>query len=388
MLAKNEESVNKFQTLYLHLSNSKVKLAFCFNDDRIFLVASDYNTRWPSVVMRERWAEAEISDYKLSGVPHVVGKEDIKKFILDLFKQKYGTEYIEKYFSHPGKIIMINLGEEKPVNDGYYSWLEEEFDGVAYNYDDHIFGNRINTFLRDRSLEFINRYLPKRSRILEIGCGTGAETMQLIRDGHEVVAADISSNMLSILYEKARNEKLLDNLTTLKLRASKIDQLLKKFGDGYFDLAYSTFGALNCEPSIEVVPKFLSRLLTNDGYFIAGVYNKFCLSETVIDIVTLKLNRLLWRIKNPISEGRSRFCLDVYSFSYPEFVNLFRPFFTPVNTIGVPVLLPPSNFKRLVNGFGSRYNIVRSVDKSLSSIWPFKFLGDHFLVALKQRQYV
>ena len=209
--------------------------------------------------------------------------------------------------------------------------------------------------------------------------------MKLIRDGHEVVAVDISSNMLNILYEKARKEKLSDNLITLKLRASMIDQLIKRFDDGYFDLTYSTFGALNCEPSIEVIPEYLFRLLKKDGYFIAGVYNKFCLSETVIDLVTLRFNRLLWRIKNPIKEGRSRFCLDIYSFSYPEFISLFSPFFTPVSTIGVPVLLPPSNFHRLIDEFGSRYEILKSIDKSLSRLWPFKFLGDHFLVALKRK---
>ena len=210
--------------------------------------------------------------------------------------------------------------------DSYYLWLEEEFDSVAYNYDEHIFGNKINTLLRDRSIEFLTGYLPKKSRILEIGCGTGAETLKMIRDGHEVVAVDISSNMLDILYEKARKENLTDNLTTFKLRASMIDQLLKNFGDGYFDLTYSTFGALNCEPSIEIIPKYIFRLLKRDGYFIAGVYNKFCLSETMLNLLSLRLNRLLWRIKNPIKEGRSRFCLDVYSFSYPEFINLFNPY--------------------------------------------------------------
>lgn len=385
MLTKNEESVNKFQKLELYLDDYKVELAFCFNGNRIFLIASDYNARWPSTLMRKKWAEVGVSEYKLSGVPHVVGKEEDKKFILGIFKEKYGTNYFEKYFLNPGKIITINLGENRPVNDNYYSWLEEEFDSVAYNYDKHIFGNRINTLLRDRSVEFLTKYLPKKSRILEIGCGTGAETMKLIRDGHEVVAVDISSNMLNILYEKARKEKLSDNLITLKLRASMIDQLIKRFDDGYFDLTYSTFGALNCEPSIEVIPEYLFRLLKKDGYFIAGVYNKFCLSETVIDLVTLRFNRLLWRIKNPIKEGRSRFCLDIYSFSYPEFISLFSPFFTPESTIGVPVLLPPSNFHRLIDGFGSRYEILKSIDKSLSRLWPFKFLGDHFLVALKRK---
>ena len=142
--------MNKFQKLELYLDNDKVELAFCFNDNRMFLIASDYNARWPSILMRRKWAEVGISEYKLSGVPHVVGKEEDKKFIRGLFKQKYGTKYFEKYFFNPGKIITINLGENRPVDDNYYSWLEEEFDSVAYNYDKHIFGNRINTLLRDR----------------------------------------------------------------------------------------------------------------------------------------------------------------------------------------------------------------------------------------------
>jgi len=50
--------------------------------------------------------------------------------------------------------------------------------------------------------------VPDGSAIAEIGCGTGAFTMRLARAGYDMTAVDLSSDMLSVAYNKAADEGL------------------------------------------------------------------------------------------------------------------------------------------------------------------------------------
>ncbi|MCL4421109.1 MAG: methyltransferase domain-containing protein [Candidatus Thermoplasmatota archaeon] len=363
-----------------------VRLAFVHEEDNIFVISTDSGAKWPSHILRERSAELNAEGQQFRGLPFLVSEVTEKREIIQKFVNKYGEAYVSRYFAHPSRIIKIKIGPNGIAGkESYYEWLEEEFDTVADDYDEHIFGNIVNVLLRNRSLNVLRRYLPKNSSVLEIGCGTGAETLELLKDGHNVLAVDISGRMLRNIEEKARLEGLSDNLKTRKMSASMLDLLLREDGEQIYDLAYSTYGALNCEPNIEKMVGPLSLLLKRKGHFVAGVYNKFCLSETLIQLSSMKFNQLSWRLRNPVLEGRSRFCIDVYSFTPSEFFRIFSHYFTVNEIIGVPIIFPPSNYKKLFPFIKNRYNQIDWLDQKLSRVWPTKFLGDHFLMVLGQK---
>jgi ubiquinone/menaquinone biosynthesis C-methylase UbiE len=371
-------------SLTVHTGGKPVKLAYAESDDSIYVISTDFSARWPSHILRNGSASLTVNDSEITGFPALVTSPDDKEMIIGMFTNKYGSDYVSRYFSNPARYIRISMnGSKETAGSNYYTWLEEEFDSVADHYDNHIFGNRINMLLRKRSLEMMRKYSTRAARIIEIGCGTGAETLELLKDGHEVFALDISGRMLDNVREKANKDGYGSMLTTVKMRASDIGDILPTVGENAFDLGYSTYGALNCEPEIEKLPEVLSRLIKPAGYFVAGVYNKYCVSETLANIVSLKLQRLFWRFRNPISEGRSRFCIDVYSFSINEFMKIFGDHFERVETAGVPVILPPSNFNRIINGVSRKFDSLSTLDRLVSERWPWKYLGDHFLVALK-----
>ncbi|MCW6168970.1 MAG: methyltransferase domain-containing protein [Thermoplasmatales archaeon] len=373
-------------SLSLDVRGKLVRLAFVYEDDTIFVISTDSGARWPSHILRERSAALDLMGQKRKGVPYLIGDLTEKREVIQKFTNKYGDAYVSKYFSHPSRIIKIKLGIDGGLDkENYYEWLEEEFDTVADDYDEHIFGNIVNVLLRNRSLKVLRQYLPKNSSILEIGCGTGAETLELLKDGHSVLAVDISGRMLQNIKEKAKLEGLNDKLETRKMSASMIDILLREEGEQMFDLGYSTYGALNCEPHIEKMARPLSLLLKKDGHFVAGVYNKFCLSELMIQLSSMKFNQLSWRFRNPVPEGRSRFCIDVYSFTPSEFFRIFSDYFNVSEIIGVPVIFPPSNYKKLFPFIKNRYRQMNWLDEKLSGVWPTKFLGDHFLMVMGQK---
>jgi len=207
----------------------------------------------------------------------------------------------------------------------------------------------------------------------------------MLKRGYNVTAVDISQNMIDIVREKARKEGLLEHLTTYRSRASELGRIAKEMEPGYFSGCYSTYGALNCEPFIKRIPEPLHDLISGKGYFIAGVYNRFCMAETIMHVASLNPAGLLWRIRRFVPEGHSRFCIDVYSYSVHEFVDIFRSEFVPVEVKGIPVILPPSNFTRALKFVDRKIRTIDYIDRRIGRKWPFKYLGDHFLIVLKNQ---
>lgn len=373
-----------------HLSvvfdESTVDLAYASENNWIYLICTDTVSRWPSRLLRTGHALLRISSKECNGYASLVTTDQEKIKIENLFRLKYGDTYFTRYFSHPGRYIRVDISEGRVSWDkDYYEWLAEEFDSESGIYDDHIFGNSINRLLRDRSMEIIYRYLKPSSMVLDIGCGSGTETMEVLKHGCKVVAIDISGGMLNVVEQKAKKSGLLANLSTIRVRASGVDEVLNRYGSQSFDLIYSTYGALNCDPEIERIPPVIAELLRPGGHFIAGVYNKFCLSEFIIQVLFLRFRRIPDRFRNPILEGHSRFCIDVYSFSPGEFNSLFRSHMKLVSISGSPVLIPPSNYRRFMDIAGEGFKKFDRIDRFLSTKWPFSLLGDHFISVFQKK---
>jgi hypothetical protein len=91
-------------------------------------------------------------------------------------------------------------------------------------------------------------------------------------------------------------------------------------------------------------------------------------------------------MRAPVPEGRSRFCIDVYPYSSQYISRLFGDYFRTVRVEGVPVILPPSNYSSKMFPPGKNHSFLISVDSLLSTYFPFKFIGDHFLISMKRKK--
>jgi SAM-dependent methyltransferase len=61
---------------------------------------------------------------------------------------------------------------------------------------------------RDMTWRYLDKYLPRRGRILEVGCATGAYTIPLARRGYTVTAIDFSPKELELCRKKVQDERL------------------------------------------------------------------------------------------------------------------------------------------------------------------------------------
>lgn len=375
------------EVLEVGVAGSWVPLSYVAIAGLVYLLASDSRSRWCSFVLRNGYADIRQGGASIRGSAALVSDPRLREQITSMFVRKYGADRFAKWFPHAGRMICVALNEPLAERQGkrYFEWLESEFDAVSADYDRHITGNMINMFLRERSLSFMRSVFPDGCRLLEIGCGSGMETLPMLREGHEIVALDISSSMLEVVHRKAKLEGLEGRLTTIKMRAGDTAGLQSLRDTGLFGGCYSTYGALNCEPSLDGIPSALHSILQADGKFIAGIFNKYCLTEMIAYAATFRLRRAFRRLRNPILEGNSRFCVDVYSHSFAGFSQLFVPYFSIGNTIGVPVLLPPSDLERYARKFDRHPAAIRALEGRMSKTWPFRMLGDHFLVEMTRK---
>jgi SAM-dependent methyltransferase len=206
------------------------------------------------------------------------------------------------------------------------------------------------------------------------------ETIPLLKEGHEILAVDISSRMLEVVREKAKAEGLSERLRVWKGRARDLGKVVDDYGSHAFDGGYSTYGALNCEPNLDFLPGTVATLLRRNAAFVAGVYNRWCLFEMLGYATTFQWRRAFGRRKNPVLVGTSRFCVDVYAYSVADFVALFGRPWRVIRVEAVPIILPPSDLTNYAEKFARHFERLAGWDGFLGRHWPWGFLGDHFLL--------
>ena len=373
-------------SLLLRSRGAPVPLGFAEDADAVYLIARERSAQWPIEALRAGEVELDLPSGRTRGPVELVSDQIERERIIDLFRARYGPARFQRYYDHPARVLRVrrNVTEMIPPTERYYRWLESEFDQVAPDYDHHITGNRINRLLRDRSLARLQRMFPRHESLIEIGCGSGMETLSMLRAGHEILAVDISERMLEVVRAKAAKEGLSERLRTLRCRAAEVGVRLADLQGGALEGGYSTYGALNCEPDLAPVVRGLCAAIPPGGEFLAGVYNRWCLFELAGYTVTLQPRRAFGRRERPVPVGASRFCIDTYAYSVSDVRAAFAPGFVPVGVEAVPALLPPSDLTRYAEMFARHFDTLARWDATLGRAFPWSNLGDHFLLRLRR----
>jgi deazaflavin-dependent oxidoreductase (nitroreductase family) len=269
----------------------------------------------------------------------------LKDPLLSIFTRKYGETEVRKRYWGQTRYIDIEIISQSSVGDFaelFYSDVEAAFDGVAENYDEHILGNPMNLWLRNRSVNYLCKIFRPGEVVLEVGCGTGTETISLAKHGVRIIASDISSKMLEVLTRKAKDAGLSDMIVPVHARTYALKERLKQMGFDEIDGAYSTYGAINTEPRLGGLFQDLHSIIRPEGYLVLGVWNKYCLYEMLGYTVKLKPSMAFARLRNPVPVGKSRFCISTNSFTVGSMSRVLSQYFRLEQVRGVGILLPPS----------------------------------------------
>jgi deazaflavin-dependent oxidoreductase (nitroreductase family) len=301
--------------------------------------------------------------------------------VLSVFTRKYGSELVRGTYWGQTEYVQIALGDQVSAEDFYelvYADLEAAFDGVAENYDHHILDNPVNLWLRNRSVDLMLKTFKPGQTILEVGCGTGTETLALASNGIKVVATDISSKMLAVLERKARRSGLQDSVFPIHARPYALNDKLSEAGFSSVDGAYSTYGAVNTEPRLGDMFSGLHKLITPGGKLVLGVWNRYCMYEILGYSLKLWPSMASARFRNPVPVGKSRFCVASSAYTVGDLSSVLSGFFRLEKVYGVGIFLPPSNLTKYLPP-KSILRFVKRADVAFQARFPWNRVGDHFL---------
>jgi len=114
----------------------------------------------------------------------------------------------------------------------------------------------------EQTLDRTRAYLGKTSRVLEIGCGTGATALKLAGDAGSITATDITPAMIGIARGRLEDSGI-ENVGFVCCDATAPD-----FAKGSFD-AVTAFNLLHLLPDAEATVERAYELLKPGGYFIS-----------------------------------------------------------------------------------------------------------------------
>ena len=266
----------------------------------------------------------------------------------------------------------------------YDRWLREEFDSAAPEYAARLERNPVERRFRIRSVELLQSTFPTPGRLLELGSGTGLETIPMLAAGHRVLAVDVSEGMLTELRANALRAGTATNLSTRRLRARDLGALIDGQTEGSFDGGFSTFGALNLEPDLGVVADALGRLLRPGAPFVAGVFGRHAWAEPLVALAEGHPGRALARLERPAPVGSHRFSVDTYLRTVAELRRAFGAGFVLRRVVGFGLVLPPPSFADRLGRWGTNWDRVDRWDRRLGSLPPLAEFADQF-VAVFQR---
>ena len=260
------------------------------------------------------------------------------------------------------------------------------FDAISAQYD-QLFSPEINplvTLMRERVYRACARHFPVGSTLLELGCGTGEDTLALTALGHRIVAADPAPGMIAEAKVKLASAGRADAVTFVNKGAGDLGADWSSLGlavDGVF----SNFAPLNCEPSLAPVRLLLERALRPGGCFVGVVLPRICPLEIALFLARGDPRTALRRFRRaPVAdvEGR-RFPMRYYGAA--DFDRALGAGFRRVETRSLGLFLPPLSFGAAFARVPGLLTALAAVEDRMSGLPGLRRMGDHVLLVYQRR---
>ena len=265
--------------------------------------------------------------------------------------------------------------------------MKVPFDTVAKNYDSHFTHSSIGQLQRQAVWHYLDAVIPtlKGLEILELNCGTGEDAIVFGERGFNVVATDISQEMLNVTDQKARQYSMQHQISSRYLNVEDFDQVLF---DKKFDLVFSNFGGLNCvhPKSFQLLLEKLPAVLARGGRFIAVIMPRFCIWESLYFSFKFQFKKVFRRAsssKNFVTLNSSQ--LSVWYYSPREILRWSKNYFERIALRPIGFALPPSYLEKFFVDKKGILNALNAIEKKTVRIEQLAGVSDHFIIDLKMR---
>lgn len=260
------------------------------------------------------------------------------------------------------------------------------FDAIAPCYDAHFTDHRLGRWLREAVREHMRATFPAGQHVLDLGCGTGEDAVWLAGRGVRVTAVDASTSMLGQAREKVGRSGTADRVTLHQLDLDAPVALAGVEPAITFDGAYSNFGPINCVGDRPALAASLANRVRPGGRVVLVVMGPVCPWEVLAYLPRLRMRSAFRRWRQG---GRAVLAAgSTVRVWYPSPRRLrwdFQPWFGHVETVGIGVLLPPTDFRQLVDRWPRLFAAMAALERRVAGRFPATWLNDHYLMVLERR---
>jgi len=268
------------------------------------------------------------------------------------------------------------------LNSNYSRANLKLFDRFSSDYDESFKLNPLGVLSRSRLLRYAKKQIgnnPK--RILDIGCGTGEDALELLRLGHMVDCLDFSVGMMSITKQKI----IKAGFQRVNFIVSDLNSM-NYVPDNKYDCIYSN-GVINFLDDIDKLPAYFCKILKPGGLVFLTCLNKLCVREMMYYLVRLKPLKMLRRFQNKgisYQKGYNDIDCKLRYYDVSDFVQTIESKFEIIDIQPICVLLPLS-YQRYYSLLTKYYIITDRVElsKYLPSI--FRYFGESFIIYMKMK---
>ncbi len=259
------------------------------------------------------------------------------------------------------------------------------FDQIAENYDDEFSNSSIGKLQRQVVWNYLDIFLRDRQslNILELNCGTGEDAIWLAQKGHNIVATDVSPEMINVAKFKADTAGLNDKLSFSVLDLSKPETFPT---DAKFDLVFSNFGGFNCisPDSFQKAMPEIAELLKPKGRFIAVIMPKFCLWESFYFVVKGKRSEVFRRNRStPVIVSVGNYSVSTWYYSPSEVSGICRKKFKTTKKLAVGIFIPPSYLNLFFSRHPRSLEFCSRLEKTFGSLSILSGISDHFIIDME-----
>lgn len=261
---------------------------------------------------------------------------------------------------------------------------QRAFDGVAAGYDRSNTDNRLLCAMRLRVRQTIVAAVPAGARLLDLGCGPGADAVDLAAQGYCVTAIDWSPAMVQEARQRVSNAGVGDRVDVQHAGIHELDCL--EPSGATFDAIYSNFGPLNCVTDMAGAARAIADRLTPGGALIASVIGRVCPWEIALYAARGDLARAAIRFRRgPVAvplEGRTVWT----RYYHPrELTAIFAAAgMERVSLRALGLFVPPPYLQAFADRHPGLIAGLQRLDDRCGHLAGLRASGDHFLIVMRK----
>jgi ubiquinone/menaquinone biosynthesis C-methylase UbiE len=259
------------------------------------------------------------------------------------------------------------------------------FDAVADRYDTDFTQTAVGQAQRKQVWKLLtaNALHQPPMRILELNCGTGEDALWLGRQGHEVLATDLSEEMVKVATRKTAQQNLNGQIRYAQLGMQQLEQL---DAEPPFDLIFSNFGGINCLSLKEVVVLLQQArcLLTPVGRLVIVVMPTACIWETAYFLWKKDWKNAFRRANGPTTALLDGLAQTVHYHSPSFFRTVAKGFFAVERIAPVGCFVPPSYLNHYFENKILIMKQLENIDRYLADWWWPASISDHAYIQLSR----